>query len=171
MLVSLGRTPRREGLVDLLLACHARIRSFASMAERLGDPAPDDGQVVAACDAVARYFGDALPLHARDEEESLLPRLAGRDPALDDALLRMRREHADHVAALRDLLDRCEALRASPGVFARRAELARAARHLRAAFEPHLEREEREVFPAADALLTDDERRAAVAEMRARRAG
>lgn len=79
MLVSLGRTPRREGLVDLLLACHARIRSFSAMAERLGDA------------------------------------------ALDDALGRMRDEHADHAAALRDLLIRCEALRASDRARPRRA--------------------------------------------------
>lgn len=171
MLVSLGRTPRREGLVDLLLACHARIRSFSAMAERLGDAALDDARVAEACDAVARYFRDALPLHARDEEESLLPRLAGRDAALDAALGRMRDEHADHAAALRDLLVRCEALRASPGDLARRIELALAARDLREAFEPHLAREEREVFPAAEALLTDDERREAMAEIRARRVG
>lgn len=48
--------------------------------------------------------GRTKPLHVRDDEETLQPRLAGRAPEVDDALAEMRQEHAAHEAVLRRLL-------------------------------------------------------------------
>jgi len=172
MLTNLGRPPMPADAVELLLECHARIRWFLDLAGRLAaarDLPPEE--IAAAAARVHRYFAQALPLHARDEEESLLPRLRGRDAAVDDELQAMRREHAEHVGPIDRLTVFCAALAADPG---RLAELAPGvglagsllARH----FAVHLDREERVIFPAVRRTLTAEEDGRLVAEMRARRA-
>jgi len=172
MLTNLGRPAIPADAVELLLECHVRIRFFLDLTSRLAasrDLPPEE--VAAAAARVHRYFTQALPLHARDEEESLLPRLRGRDPAVDDELQIMCREHAEHARPLERLTGHCAALAAEPG---RLGELAPAvglagsllARH----FAVHLDREERLILPAARRLLTPDEDARLVAEMRARRA-
>lgn len=173
MLIRLGQAPASGDAVALLLDCHARIRSFLALAARIpeADP-PDAPEVGDAAARVARYFGEALPLHARDEEESILPRLRGREPALDAALEEMAGEHQGHEARLRDLVGACAALADDP---ARHAALAPAigdaARWLEAHFAGHLRREEELIFPALRRLLDAPADAAIVQEMRARRAG
>jgi iron-sulfur cluster repair protein YtfE (RIC family) len=162
--------PADDDPLALLTACHARIRSFAGLARRLGEAAglaaPD---VVDAAERVGRYFGEALPLHAQDEEESLAPRLRGRHPALDRALERMSAEHLDHAPLLARLIAVCERLAVEPGAHeAVRAELLSVSTALVEAMESHLAQEERDIFPALATL--DPETQASVArEIRARR--
>jgi iron-sulfur cluster repair protein YtfE (RIC family) len=163
--------PAPGDVVDALIDCHARIREFTALAARL---AAADGaapcEVRSAAEQVHRYFSVALPLHAEDEERSLLPRLSGRDAEVDRQLGEMRREHAEHGDAVGRVLLACSALAASPERLPEVASsLAAAARDLARHFEPHLEREERVVFPAVRALLTPPEQDTIRAEMRARR--
>ncbi len=140
MLTRLGARPAEGDLVDLLLDCHQRIRTFTDLAARLAAAErPAAGEVRDAAARVHRYFSEALPLHARDEEESILPRLAGRDAEVDAALARMRAEHAEHGAPVGAVLGLCAALRDDPS---RHAELAPAlgvaAAELRRHFDHHL---------------------------------
>lgn len=170
MLHTLGRRRPVEGLTTMLLECHGRIREFLALAVRAGahqdTPASD---VAVACQRVERYFEEALPLHVRDEEESLLPRLRGRSPAIDAALARMHGEHAAHGPLVDTLVARSQALRSAPGEAEARSALVLAARALEAAFEPHLREEEAVVFPAIDVHLSIEERDAVVRELRDRR--
>jgi iron-sulfur cluster repair protein YtfE (RIC family) len=171
MLNAIG-SPRRpaEGIVDLLLDCHARIRSFSDLAVKLGETrgaAP--AEIAEAAASVRRYFLEALPLHARDEEESVLPRLAGRDPVVDAALVAMHRDHVGHAEVLDPVLAICATLVASPERHLELAPaLAEAGRRLRAHFEAHLASEEGTIFPAL-AQVADDEQRRIVEELRGRR--
>lgn len=172
MLHAIGKTPgkKSEELVDLLLACHGRIRHFLDVAVAIGELAgASNDDVVEASANVRRYFADALPLHVEDEEEGVLPRLQGRSAALDAALARMSAEHEEHLPLQRRLLALCAALPDRPGDANARAELGRAARDLRAALEPHLRAEESVVFAAIRELLSAEERAAIVTELRARR--
>jgi hypothetical protein len=82
MLFTIGRRETGEDAVDLLLACHARIRHFLALALRAGD----DAEAIAA---VRRYFTEALPLHIADEDELLAPRVHVGD---------MSDEHRAHAA-------------------------------------------------------------------------
>jgi len=170
-MLKIGSSRPAEGIVDLLLDCHARIRSFSELAIRLGDaPAPSPAEVADAAARVRRYFEEALPLHARDEEESVLPRVAGRDPAVDAALVQMHRDHLGHGAVLDPVLALCADLAAAPERHAELAPaLARAGRLLRAHFEQHLASEEATIFPAIARVVPDDEQRRMVEELRARR--
>lgn len=172
MLTKIGRRPTKQELVDLLLECHARIRAFTALALRLGElsAAPED-EVRDAASRIADYFERALPLHARDEEDSLLPRLRGLDPELDDELAEMCEEHQEHQPVVADLIALANALRDEPQ---RHAELAQALREvaseLREHFDTHLAREEERIFPALAAHLDPAAQASVVAELRARRA-
>jgi hemerythrin-like domain-containing protein len=166
MLVTLGNAPRapQEGdAVDDLLACHVRIRRFVEVAARLaGGP---EAQLAEAAAAVHRYFSVALPLHAEDEDLSLTPRLAGASREIDDTLGEMASEHRRIEELLAELLPHWSAVVSTPAPL-----LASGASRLGALFGPHLEREERVLFPAARTLLSPAELAALRSEIRARRA-
>lgn len=170
MLVNIGRRAHPEGLVDLLLACHGRIRSFGALALAVGrrtDASPDECRE--ASERCRRYFGEALPLHVADEEESLLPRLRGVDPALDEALRTMATEHDDHAVWIAELLDALQRVGISPDDDVARADLVRIASHLVGEFERHLEAEERLIVPRIPVLLSPEEQNVVLGELRARR--
>lgn len=170
MFLSLGRsTAAPDDVVALLLACHERIRSFVAIARLAATREASDEEVVQALARVERYFEEALPLHVADEEESLVPRLRGRDRELEEALEAMRAQHAEHDAALVALLGASASLRERPRDEERRRALAAAAERLEAAFAEHLALEERVVFPAIRRLLSPEVQREVVRELRARR--
>ncbi len=172
MLISIGKSPKAEALdlVDVLLECHERIRRFTSMARAVAERAdlPAD-EAIEACARVERYFGEALPLHVCDEEQSVLPRLRGVEPELDRALATMAEQHASHEPKL-DALERASAaVRAAPGDPRLRAALADAARELEREFDEHLALAESIVFPAIRRLLPVPAQAEIIAELRLRR--
>lgn len=159
-----------ESLVGLLLACHTRIRRFARLALTVGArpelPAAEVKEATAQC---LRYFTEALPLHVRDEEDSLWPRLAGHSAVLDATMAQMRAQHFAHRARLDALLAALEAVRQRPNEAALHRQLAAAASTLETDFEDHLGLEEAELFPFLDDALSAGEREEIVQELRARR--
>ncbi len=170
-MISLVKAAPAGDVVDALLECHARIRSFSALALRLsraGELAEGEARDAAA--AVHRYFAQALPLHARDEEDSILPRLRGREQALDAALEAMQREHGEHGPVVARVLAACAAVAERPAELPRVASaLEAAAVELERHFAVHLDAEERLVFPALRAHLPREVHQAVLAEMRARR--
>ena len=171
MAVQLGAKPPAAGVVELLLECHQRTRSFTWLARRLagaGDLAP--AEVAEAAASVCRYFGEALPLHSADEEESVMPLLTGRDPALDGALAVMRREHAEHAAMVERVVALCHELSEAPARHAAVAlALGQAAAELERHFAFHLALEEETIFPALKRILDPATDARVAGEMRARR--
>jgi hypothetical protein len=67
MIVQLGARTTGNDVVDMLAACHERIRTFSTMACAIAS----GGDVREAAAAVRRYFAEAYPLHVADEEELL----------------------------------------------------------------------------------------------------
>jgi len=173
MLTRIGKPAPAADAVGALLECHDRIRGMTSLAVRLGRmeglPPAD---VVDAATRVHRYFSRALPLHARDEEESLIPRLAGREAELDRALADMAAEHRQHDEPVGRVVALCAELIERPERHAELApSLADAAHELEGHFADHLEREERVIFPAARRLLAPRDLEHVREEIRARRGG
>jgi iron-sulfur cluster repair protein YtfE (RIC family) len=163
MLLRVGRGPtdRSTDLVGSLRDCHERIRFFCDLAGAIAkNPDAPAKEIAEAARRVRRYFLEAFPLHVADEEETLVPLLAGRDPAVDRALARMRADHDEHAPLLADLLARLEPLE--------HESLAASAERLREVLLPHLAEEEAIVFPAL-ALLSASERARARDEIRRRR--
>jgi hypothetical protein len=166
--------PPAEGELDRLtraiLDCHERIRRFCGLGLALARHTGAPEEARAAAGQIRRYFADSLPRHTSDEDESLMPRLVGRDPALDAALALMAGDHERHEPLRVQLVELCASVEGdSLGLGDRREDLHR----LTAAFEgcllPHLAFEERVVVPAM-ALLGPDDLRSIGDEMRARRA-
>ncbi|MBV8760858.1 MAG: hemerythrin domain-containing protein [Deltaproteobacteria bacterium] len=152
MLVKLGSRTVTEDVVDLLIACHERIRTFIAMATRItADAGPDARE---AAGQVRRYFAEAFPLHVADEEE-LLP----IPPRIHD-------DHVAHAPAIDRLVAMCAAVEQGGPV---PAELAPLAEQLERELTEHLAIEERDVFPALRALPEAERTRIRDA-IRARRA-
>lgn len=170
MWVTIGARSRPKGLVGLLLECHERIRSFAALAEGIArsTDAPLDERRE-ACSRCRRYFVEAFPLHVTDEEESLAPRLRGKDAEVDAALDAMQREHDEHEPLVARLIAALEHATASSWDEPTRTRLLHAAARAAKALDAHLAHEESVVFPKISLLLTLEEQTAIVTELRARR--
>lgn len=171
MLFTLGQRARSGDVVDLLLACHHRIREHLALARRLAHaPALTTADAIrAAAERVRRYFAEAFPQHRADEEEDLFPRLLGRSDDLDVAIGRLCHDHGAHDRYVASLLDACAALERDPGQLHALAERIDAdARALEDELLAHIMLEERTVFPAI-ALLSAEDKAEIVARMRARR--
>jgi iron-sulfur cluster repair protein YtfE (RIC family) len=176
-MLSIGRGPRlldqAEEPGEMLSACHERIRQFSEIAIQLanGSDAPPQ-HIVDAATRLDRYFSVALPLHERDEEDSLAPRLLESPSRLEvaDALARMRDEHRAIDAILATALPIWREVAASPeGLRNVAEELGEYARSLATLFEPHLAVEESTIFPAMMRSLSGATRRTILQEIRARR--
>ena len=164
------RAKAEDDLWGLLLACHERIRSFIALARAAGERSDASASEVRdACLRVERYFTEALPLHVRDEEESLIPRLGGHSPELDRNLLTMKEEHVAHDRTLGALLRAVSAVLDDPGAPENRAELVAAADALGREFTEHLQLEEAVVFPEARRFLTPASQADIMYELRRRR--
>jgi hemerythrin-like domain-containing protein len=155
--------------VGMLGDCHRRIERFLGVLARVaGELRPEQRD---AMETALRYFREAAPKHTADEEESLFPRL--RRMADPQVLSRMEELNADHGRAdnLHRSVDELGRLWLSRGWLEEReaARLVELVAALGELYREHIAMEEREVFPAASAALTDAERREMGAEMRGRR--
>ncbi|HET8871081.1 MAG TPA: hemerythrin domain-containing protein [Aquabacterium sp.] len=90
--------PSFEDPIEMLTACHDKVRHFARLSTRLAEHLQQHGvdkQAQDAAGAVLRYFDLAAPLHHADEDEDLFPALlALNDPTLSMDIQRLSAEHA-----------------------------------------------------------------------------
>jgi iron-sulfur cluster repair protein YtfE (RIC family) len=171
MLVQIRKATAAGDVVDLLLECHGRIRTFLKLASDLaanrGVPA-DEVRTVAA--QIQRYFSEALPMHVADEQELILPKLASWSPEIDGALAQMVDDHVAHTPCVDRLTALCAVLTSDPRQLAALApDLADVAEELTSELTRHLEIEEEVIFPALR-RLTAEQREEIVIAMRERRA-
>jgi len=163
-----------QGSIELLLACHQRIRHFSGVAVQLahaqGATAPEIAQ---ASDGLYRYFSVALPLHEADENLSVHPRLRRAVPEGElagpaaDAMV-------DQHLAIDELVERLLPLwvltRSNPEKLPEVAgEMCAIAARLREIFDAHLKLEEETIFPALRKFLSQNELDEIVQEMQERR--
>lgn len=164
-----GSAPR--SVLENLTDCHVRIRRYAAVAAKLGELEPGTpAQIVEAATALRRYFTEALPLHAADEDRSLAPRLVRRRDLLG-ALAAMSAQHREIHQMLAELAPRWRRVEEDwASQRAERAALAEGAARLSALFETHLAGEETKIFAALGTALSASDEAAILEEMRARRA-
>jgi pyridoxamine 5'-phosphate oxidase len=157
MLVQIGQRAQTETLVDLLAECHARIRRFLSLATALADDrSAPESEAHSVAGQVRRYFTTAFPHHVADEEQLIEPRLAKTSATLDATLAKIHDDHAHHADAIALLVGICAKIERNPALLVIHAsDLRHAAALVTRLVEPHLELEEREVFPAVRALPAD----------------
>lgn len=162
---------RDTGPLELLLACHERIRRFSALAVKLTASAnAPPAELAQAAAGVHRYFTVALPLHVLDEDLSIAPRLEPLvSAAVREASAQMSSQHRSLETSLEGLLRRWEELSREPvRLQSLLPELEADARALELAFEEHLVLEEGLVFPALS-LLPATDISAIVREMQDRR--
>jgi iron-sulfur cluster repair protein YtfE (RIC family) len=182
MLKSLKRPQKEASAADtsatpdvaaFLKECHQRIHRFLDITLRLTEQPLDSvppSEIREAALAVHRYFSQALPLHVHDEEETLQPRLQGRDPVIDTAISTMHKEHAAHELVLLHFLTLVATLAKDPAHHSLLiAELRPIARELRTQLIAHLQIEEQILFPAIARFCDKPTQAAMIEEMRSRR--
>ncbi len=170
MLFAIGRHPSAAELVELLAACHARIRHHLAIARRLATEAdPPLAEVREAASAVRRYFSIALPLHIADEEHSIAPKLRA-NRVVATTMATVEDQHSTHAPMIEWLISLTERLERHPERLAEiRKPLLSTLTLLQPQLEEHLELEERILFPAV-ARLDDRDQAEILAAIRSRRA-
>ncbi|HLV80154.1 MAG TPA: hemerythrin domain-containing protein [Chthonomonadaceae bacterium] len=163
--------------LGLLSDCHRRIEKFLDQLLQVAEQAqggPLTGPQREALDTALRYFHKAAPLHTADEESSLFPRMrATGDPAAAEAFAALDMLEADHRAAAADhaevdtlgqewLLEGCLP-------HAETQQLIQTLQRLKALYARHIAVEDRQVFPLAGRLLSEDTLRTVGREMAMRR--
>ncbi len=170
MPTQIGPAPSSVDLVDILLACHDRIRRFSDAAVRLAAPDLAEAEIREAAARIRYYFRASFPFHLDDEEDTLLPRLQGLSAEIDAALEAMEREHEEHRPLLAHVLAMCDTLVEEPsrhGALA--AGLLCDATALRESFARHLAHEESAILPVIRTRLAPEVQAELTYEARARR--
>ena len=171
-------TPPRSGshppedALDLLVACHQRIRHFAAAASKLAHAQGATHEEIRMTAAgVYRYFSVSLPLHEADEEDTLRPRLdALGDPRVHHALIAMQDQHKAIDELLERLLPLVLLLDRNPAAIDQAGgEMCSITKALEEIFRAHLQLEEDVIFPAIRDQLPNETRTAMLAEMQQRR--
>ncbi|AAP85985.1 Hemerythrin-like domain-containing protein (plasmid) [Cupriavidus necator H16] len=160
--------PGFDSPIELLLACHEKVRRFAGLCQRLEQHAAlhgADDEARTAAASVLRYFQIAAPLHHADEEEDLFPALR----ELGDVSLTARIDELDAEHGRLGDLWCC----VKPWLEA----MSQGARHpappelsaFATLYPEHALREEREIYPAVVRLSRD--RLAEIGQRMAQRRG
>lgn len=151
----------------MLRACHERIQrqcaTLAKLAAHLRrDGLTDDARKAAA--DIHRYFASAGRQHHADEEQDLFPVLR-TEPGLAGLLDALARDHAE----MESLWQRLEPLLAAPETIHDLDGFARLAGEFNALYRQHIARENSELLPQAEQLLSMEQQRALGTCMAARR--
>jgi hemerythrin-like domain-containing protein len=182
MPIQLGAPPEHgfDAPLGLLSDCHRRIEQFLEQLLRVVEvqtarPAETlTAEQRVALTVALRYFREAAPMHTRDEEESLFPRLrAIGTPAAHAALEAVQALEEDHAAA--------DAVHATVDALGQRwlsfgtldeVDLARLwdlLTQLRTLYRRHIAIEDTRLFPLAAQVLPDNQQAEIGQEMAARR--
>jgi hemerythrin-like domain-containing protein len=154
--------------IQILLACHDKIRRFCDQLDRLvpyiAEHGVDDA-VKNSIDIVVRYFDVAGPSHHSDEEDELFPILRERVPAAAPRLEQLSAEHGYLHSSWNAIRDDLVALRNGEIDTISKVEVQEFVRQYR----EHAAQEEAWLIPTADATMTADEKRLAGEHMAASR--
>jgi hemerythrin-like domain-containing protein len=159
--------PGYDEPLAMLRACHERIqRQCATLAKLVAhlrhDGLTDDARRAAA--DIHRYFSSAGRQHHADEEQDLFPVLRS-EPAFAGLLDALASDHA----AMESLWLRLEPLLAAPETIHDLDGFARLAGEFNALYRQHIARENSELLPQAEQLLSVEQQRELGARMAARR--
>jgi len=163
-------TPGIEDPIELLLACHEKVRRFAGLTLKLRDHIAKNGpdkQAQEAAQSILRYFNIAAPLHHADEEVNLFPELRQLAVAeLDLSLAQLEAEHTKLGALWQSLQAWLTATVEGQAHTKPDTVDAFVSRYL-----AHAQREEDEVYPYAARLTPQQTKRISAAMVARRTAG
>jgi hemerythrin-like domain-containing protein len=157
--------------------CHRRIERFLSVLAQVGAQSqggPLTSEQRTALETALRYFREAAPKHAADEEQTLFPRLRSVDlPEVKAVLASVDSLESDHIQAEKSHVevDRLGQAWLAAGSLppADGTRFSGLIAGLAEPYREHIAVEERDVFPLAAAVLGKPQREAMGGEMAAMR--
>jgi len=161
-------SPSFEQPLDMLLACHDKIRRFCDQLDRLPGYIAEHGVNDAArntIDSVIRYFDVAGPAHHIDEEQELFPILLERIPSAAPRIEQLEAEHGYLHSCWNAIRDDLQALRDGSAD----SLSSNAVEEFVRQYREHADAEEAWLIPTAAATLSADEMHRAGQHMAARR--
>lgn len=160
--------PSFDQPLDMLLACHDKIRRFCDLLDKLVPHISENGVDDAAkntIDTIVRYFDVAGPAHHADEEDELFSILEARVPSAAPKLEQLSAEHGYLHSRWNAIRDDLLALAKGDISVISRIEIEEFVRQYRM----HAAIEEAWLIPTADKIMTEDEKRLAGQHMAAKR--
>lgn len=153
--------PGMETPLEMLEACHDRVRAQLATLARLAAWLPEHGadrQAQQAATNVMRYFDVAAVNHHLDEEQDLLPVLRervdrGRRESLGELIDWILADHQRIFSAWAQLRARLERIARGEACELPTDEV----EDFAARYRRHIEREEGELLPCARELLTEED--------------
>ena len=145
-----------DGLA-VLLAYHERFlvgQRLVAFAATLAQQGLDEAGAAEAL-RLAEWYETAMPLHHRDEERALFPRIVNRTFLIDGMIERLALDH-DEIEALWGEL---APLLRHPEESANPKRLSQVAHPFEKLLREHIVRENEDFFPKLEALLASDRRR------------
>ena len=85
--------PGFDDPIGLLRACHEKMQAHCDLLTALIDKEDLDDEARAAARKVSRYFSQSAPLHHRDEEEDLFPRINRQSLKVAELVHALKKEH------------------------------------------------------------------------------
>ena len=82
--------------IEMLYACHGKVRRFCSQVAMLSNYIAENGCnqiVLQTIRQIAQYFNVAAPLHHEDEEENFFPLLLQYAPQAQESVVELLRQH------------------------------------------------------------------------------
>jgi len=160
--------PSFDQPLEMLLACHDKIRRFCDQLDKLEPYIAEHGVDDVAkhsIAAVVRYFDEAGPSHHSDEEDELFPILEARVPSAAPKLEQLAAEHGYLHARWNAIRDDLLALAHGDIPEISHVEIAEFVRQYRL----HAAIEEAWLIPTADQIMSAEEKRLAGQRMAAKR--
>jgi hemerythrin-like domain-containing protein len=171
MPVRIGATPESTFAdpVGLLSDCHRRVEMFLGVLIQCSESERGESAPPPELGNALRYFRESAPKHTADEETSLFPRLAGNTEAMD-IVRALEADHAD-AAPRHALIDRIGERWLAEGRIAAGslADFRTAVQELAAMYRRHIDMEDARLFPLAERVLTEQQKREIGREMARRR--
>jgi iron-sulfur cluster repair protein YtfE (RIC family) len=146
-----------DGL-KVLLAYHERFlvegQRLVAFAATLTQQGLDEAGAAKAL-RLAEWYENAMPLHHRDEERALFPRIINRSFLIDGMIERLALDHDEIEALWGDLAP----LLRHPEEIANPKRLSQFAHRYEKLLREHIVRENEDFFPKLEAFLASDRRR------------
>jgi hemerythrin-like domain-containing protein len=152
--------PGFDDPIGMLRACHEKILAHCGLLERLLDTPDRD-----TATQVHRYFSTSAPLHHRDEEEDLFPRISRQSLKIAELVHNLKKEHRE----LDSLWSRIAADLKSPPQDGFSEDFLDTAREFCRINRTHVTVENRELLPMATGILSQQDLGAVGESMAARR--
>jgi len=144
--------PGFDDPVELLRACHSKMQQHCDLLDRMIERGTIDTEAREAARNISRYFTQSAPLHHRDEEEDLFPRINRQSLKIAELVHTLKKEH--------EILD---GLWQTMAAVLKRlpedgfdADFRRAAAEFTALNRQHIQRENSELLPLASNSLSED---------------